>query len=285
MKSIGCNAGSHGVTANEVYDSKQGELHYSYELFHYNDSCVPIWTVNEQNGKHSGCMMWPGSNYAYHGQYCSHFRKLEENMSWVERMQIVISWIKHPRRPANLIMWYIEQPDSEGHAFSPSSQQMRNMIAQADHFVGDLQREIIRNGLADRVNLIIVSDHGMETVKISDVINLHDFLTPDTYKIVGTSPVLQVIPNEFHEKRVYDKLLSAAERPNSHFRIYTNKDVKKRWKVNNERRLGPILAVADPPYAFQDLTKLARWFEKTRNIPGMDNSFLFVFLISIAFDK
>lgn len=33
----------HGVTGNKLYDSKLGPLGYSYDLFHYNDSIIPIW--------------------------------------------------------------------------------------------------------------------------------------------------------------------------------------------------------------------------------------------------
>lgn len=33
----------HGVTANSIFDSKLGPLGYSYDLFHYDESIVPIW--------------------------------------------------------------------------------------------------------------------------------------------------------------------------------------------------------------------------------------------------
>lgn len=212
--------------------------------------------------------MYPGSDFPYHGRTCTHYQRLDEQMSWPTRMEIVFSWILDKDKPASLIMWYMEQPDSEGHAFSPSSQQERDMVLKVDSFVCELQQQVSRYGLDDRVNIIIVSDHGMETVCLRDVIDLREFMTPNTYKIVGTSPVLQVIPSPGYEKAVWNQLSTAADAPNSHFNVYNNDNVPLRWKVNNERRLGPILAVADLPYAFQDLLKLAKWFERTRNIPG-----------------
>lgn len=160
----------------------------------------------------------------------------------------------------------MEQPDSEGHAFSPSSDQERNMISQLDYFVGELERQIRRNGLANRVNIIILSDHGMTTVSIRDIIDLRKILREGTWESFGTSPVIQVIPQAGYEYEVWTTLSKAArDKP---FNVYTNNDVPPRWKVNNERRLGPILAVADPPYAFEDLLELAKWFQKTRQIPG-----------------
>lgn len=35
---------THGVMANQLYDNKlRRNIHYSYELFHFNDDVVPIW--------------------------------------------------------------------------------------------------------------------------------------------------------------------------------------------------------------------------------------------------
>lgn len=39
----GFYAFQHGVTANAIFDSKLGPLGYSYDLFHYDESIVPIW--------------------------------------------------------------------------------------------------------------------------------------------------------------------------------------------------------------------------------------------------
>lgn len=33
----------HGVLANKLYDSEHGKLKYSYELFHFSNSTIPIW--------------------------------------------------------------------------------------------------------------------------------------------------------------------------------------------------------------------------------------------------
>lgn len=245
----------------------QGELKYGYELFHSNVSCVPLWTVHELNEKHAGCMMWPGSDFPYRGRHCSHYQRLDEKMSWRRRTAKVMSWIKDIERPAKLIMWYMEQPDSDAHAYGPMSQPVKDMIAQVDRFVGELQREISRNDLDDRVNLIILSDHGMITVPLSNIIDLHQLLTPGTYKLVGTSPVIQVIPNEGQRDAIWQQLSTAAAAPDSHFDAYTNANVPERWHVHHNRRL-IIWAVAKLNYAFPDLLDLAKWFEINRNVSG-----------------
>lgn len=41
-----------------------------------------------------------------------------------------------------------------------------------------------------------------------------------------------------------------------------------RWHANNRRRLGPIVAVADVGYGFQDLMDYAKDYEKKYQIPS-----------------
>lgn len=66
---------------------------------------------------------------------------------------------------------------------------------------------------------------------------------------------------------VYAKLTKAAKE-NGHFKVYNQKNIPARWHVNNTRRLGPILVVADSGYGFQDLMANAIVYEKEYNIPS-----------------
>lgn len=269
---VGCNAGSHGVLGNELYDTAYGEVKYSYQLFHDNGPCTPIWTMNEMNEKISGCMMWPGSDFPYNGIHCTYFQKLDEKMSWTKRMEMVMKWILNDKKAAKLIMWYMEQPDSESHAYGTDSDEERDMIARLDHFIGQLQEEIRRNGLENCVNLIILSDHGMITVPLTNIIELDQRLTAGTYKFVGSSPVIQVIPNPGYEEQVWKELSAAAQANDSHFDAYNNDNVPEHWHVNNKRRI-VNWAVSKEGWAFPDLRDLAKWFYDTRNITGNQRYF------------
>lgn len=41
-----------------------------------------------------------------------------------------------------------------------------------------------------------------------------------------------------------------------------------RWHANNRRRLGPIIAIADVGYGFQDMMDSAKDYEKKYKIPS-----------------
>lgn len=74
-------------------------------------------------------MMWPGGEYAYQGKNITHFKSFDPQYDYIKRVDDVIillnayfhvysvlfqviSWITDPVKPANLVMFYIEQPDT-----------------------------------------------------------------------------------------------------------------------------------------------------------------------------
>lgn len=64
---------------------------------------------------------------------------------------------------------------------------------------------------------------------------------------------------------IYEVLAKAAK-VNTHFKVYNHDNILPRWHANNTQRLGPILAVADIGYAFQDMYTTAKWYEKVYNV-------------------
>lgn len=113
---------THGILGNEVYDKIKGKLNYGYDLFHLNQSVLPIWTINELAGGKSGCMMWPGSNYEYSGVNCSYSQIYSSKTPLTERVDTVIEWLTKEKDPPNLVMFYSEQPDKLAHIVGPNSE-------------------------------------------------------------------------------------------------------------------------------------------------------------------
>lgn len=127
----------------------------------------------------------------------------------------------------------------------------------------------------------------MNTVVPPDFIDLRKFVVNGTCEMYGTSPVIQVVPNDGDSKHVFEitwayinsdsKLgkedevftrLTKAAKENGHFKIYNEKNIPARWHANNTMRLGPIIAVADIGYGFQDLWDYAEYFKKKYGVPS-----------------
>lgn len=164
------------------------------------------------------------------------------------------------------------------------------MVARVDNITRYIQDKLIANNLKNRVNVIHLSDHGMIGVTPPKFIDLTKFIHKKYFKMYGSSPVIQIVPKKTSksksvlnynmysivyfnwniigmENEIFIKLTKAAEN-NGNFKMYNQNNLPERWHANN-RRLGPILAVADVEYGFQDLMDEAIKYEKLYNVTSM----------------
>lgn len=80
--------------------------------------------------------------------------------------------------------------------------QVTDTVAQLDILSGYLHQRIRDLGLAKRLNVIHLSDHGMSNVSPPNFIDLRPFLKAATYTTYGTSPILQIVPNNSGESLI-----------------------------------------------------------------------------------
>ncbi|XP_055586218.1 bis(5'-adenosyl)-triphosphatase ENPP4-like [Uranotaenia lowii] len=259
----------HGVMANGLYDHGQGQLEYSYELFHFNNDLVPIWILNQQAGAHSGCMMWPGSEFPYTKANitCSHVQPYNLTMPWNDRIDTVIRWIRDPQKPASLVMLYIEEPDYYGHIYSPDSDRVAQLIVKLNDLTRYLNDRIRQFGLENRVNVIHISDHGMDSLMPKNFINLTNYVPTDMkYDTYGSTPVLQIVPKVKQQTADLFRALKNGSEQSGKFDVYTFENLPPRWHFNNAARTGPITAVAKLGYGFDDMWKTVEYYRKTFNV-------------------
>ncbi|CRK99499.1 CLUMA_CG012818, isoform A [Clunio marinus] len=257
----------HGVMANSLYDfDLEKPLKYSFELFHFKSEIKPIWILNEMSGGRSGCMMWPGSDYEYDGVKCTHNLHYNITVNYTERVDIVFQWILNKESPANLIMFYIEEPDTHAHAFGPESDTITQLVSKLNTVTEYLYKKIKQHNLENRVNVVHLSDHGMDSLQLKNVIDLSKLIGNKKVNYYGTTPILQIVPEDIQDTNfIYDNLVKAAESQRT-FKVYLDSTLPERWHFYNKKRVGPITAVADLGYGFQDMYQSAEWYEKAYNI-------------------
>ncbi|XP_058063200.1 ectonucleotide pyrophosphatase/phosphodiesterase family member 5-like [Anopheles bellator] len=257
----------HGVLASNVYDLQRSSvLNYSYELFHYNTDILPIWSLNQYAGGHSGCMMWPGSDFGYgpSNLTCSHTQPFNLSLPWNDRLSIIFRWIRDAERPANLIMLYIEEPDYYGHIYGPESNRVAQLVVKLNDFTRLLHTQIAEQRLEDRVNVVHLSDHGMDTVMPKNFINLTAFVPAELkYDAYGNTPVLQIVPKVKQQTAdLYRALKNAADAEPGRFEVYTVENLPLRWRYNSSQRTGPITAVAQLGYGFDDMWDTVAYYKR-----------------------
>ncbi|CAH1964983.1 unnamed protein product [Acanthoscelides obtectus] len=135
----------------------------------------------------------------------------------------VISWITDRKKPANLVMFYIEQPDAYGHAVGTNAPLFKDMLRKLDNATKYLQDQLEAHHLADKVNVIQLSDHGMITITPQTFINITQYMKEGTYTWAGASPCIQITPQKGHEEEIYLALKDASIK-NGHFKVYKKQD-------------------------------------------------------------
>ncbi|MFZ5941067.1 MAG: ectonucleotide pyrophosphatase/phosphodiesterase [Bacteroidota bacterium] len=151
----------------------------------------PLWVTARKQGMITASYFWVGSEAAIEGLHPDYWKSYEESDQFTARVDTVIKWLSLPlnERP-RFITLYFQEPDATGHDFGPLSQETGAMVARLDSVIGYLRQEISRLPYGDRVNLIILADHGMGPISPEKYVNISAFLDKDrVVSLVGSNPV------------------------------------------------------------------------------------------------
>ncbi|CAN7989470.1 unnamed protein product [Ixodes hexagonus] len=190
---------SHGIMGNSMYDPALNEtfdLDNTDARWWDNGRVVPIWIANQLHdaSRRSGGMMWPGSDVKFRNGRAHRVQSYDPKVNFTARVDTVISWFLDPAEPTNCVLLYYEEPDETGHRFGPLSAETRARVEAVDALIGEMVHRLERAGLFNRLNLLLVSDHGMAPVPSANQIDMDDILGADAYSEYGTSPVWNLVP-------------------------------------------------------------------------------------------
>lgn len=144
--------------------------------------------------RHSGCMMWPGCDFPYQNRTPTYFQKYDSTIAWRDRIDTIVNWLVDKEKPINLLNTYFEQPDAYSHLYGPYSNQVEGKLKLVDDILAYFLDQMDKKGLKERINLIVLSDHGMVEIKTNEIINISSIIDSTTYIKCGDSPVLQILP-------------------------------------------------------------------------------------------
>ena len=87
-----------------------------------------------------------------------------------------------------MVCLYFNEPDHAGHVFGPNSIEVTNEIKSSDDILGYLLKSISKLDIFNKINIVIVSDHGMVDVSENRVINIDNLNLPGV--LDGKGPVV-----------------------------------------------------------------------------------------------
>ena len=197
----GCYVDKHKILGNE-FNTYLGK--YSYK----NKDTVqdakwygaePIWVTAEKNGITTATYFWVGSEAPIGGYYPTYYKEYQNGINPIDKVDQAIDWLKLPilDRP-RLVCLYFNEPDHAGHVFGSNSDEVNEKIKESDNILGYLLRSLTKLDIYTKINIVIVSDHGMVDVGDNRVINIDDINIPGV--IDGKGPIMSIINKELTNK-------------------------------------------------------------------------------------
>ncbi len=225
----------------------------------------PIWVTAEKQGCPTAPFFWPGSEAPIGGIHPAHVIAYDDAMPNSERVAKVLGWLSDAT-PVCFVTLYFNDVDNAGHHFGPESQQVKDAIRKVDGNIGELVAGLKQKGLWGKVNLIIVSDHGMAATPISQRIALDDYVEESSYEFIDGSPVFVLNATNGDNSALVAKLNQIP-----HLHAYLAKDVPARWHFSGNPRIGGVVAVAEEGWTFETRERMAHWRDAHLGNHGFEN--------------
>lgn len=234
----------HGITDNNLFDDARPGVKFSMgareqvqDRFWW-DAGVPIWVSAEVAGLRTAPMFWPGSEAAVRGVRPWRWMPYAEEQTNDQRIAQILAWLDLPpaERPVFLTL-YFETIDTTGHHAGPDSEALNAALAGVDGAMAGLVEGLKARGLYDRINIIVVSDHGMAATSPDRQIALDELFGADSFRWVTLGSMAGLVPADAGaERRI------VGEHPN--VTCWRKGELPARFAYGTHPRIPPVICVA-----------------------------------------
>lgn len=247
----------HGIVANTMWDDELGRFTLSLREAVQDARWwggEPIWVTAVQQGRRAASFFWPGSEAPIKGVWASHWMPYDDNFPFAARVDSVLAWLDQPAelRPVVATLYY-SIVDHAGHTYGPDAPQVDTALAVVDTMLARLSAGLHRRGLADEVNLIVLSDHGMTPTSRDRLIALDDYIDMDDVTVVDWTPVGAVDARPGRLDAVYAALVDA--HPN--LKVYRKGELPARYRFGTHPRVTDLVLIADDGWSITTRDRFA----------------------------
>lgn len=257
----------HGIVGNYLRDAELGDYHSKRngaEGRWYGGE--PIWATLQRQGGRGAALAWVGGQDPDDPRAPALMLAFDHDRSVRAHVDQVLAWLDLPARERpQLVMDYFQHYDVAAHADGPASPQAMRAKAELDAGVAQLVEGLRTRGLRDRVDLVVVSDHGMDEVPPAHVDVLDPRVPADAYDVVGTM-VIGVVPRPGRKAEV-----AALVGRHAHHACYAKDAMPARWHYGTHARVPPIVCVPDPGW-YLFAREPQRRPSRVRGEHGFDNA-------------
>ena len=244
----GLYAEHHGIVANAFYDPDRKAAYSFRDGKSVTDGTwyrgEPIWVTAETQGMVSACFFWPGSEAAIKGVRPTFWNTYDDSIPDEQRVRTILEWLRLPadRRP-HLMTLYFARLDVVSHRHALDAPAIGEAARSLDRTLGLLLDGIDALPIADRVYVLLTSDHGMVDTPAGQILPLGAVVDTSGLRVGYSGAVTGL-----HVEGGAAKAADLRDRINArltHGRAYLRAELPERYRYRADPRAGDVVIVMD----------------------------------------
>lgn len=256
---------NHGIIANNIYDPGSGSIFKLSKREEVQNpkwwGGEPIWVTAEKAGQKAGAFFFPGTETEIKGVLPTVWRNYDGSIPNRTRVKTLLSWFDRPaeERPT-FVTLYFSDVDDAGHWTSPLSGETGKAVRSVDKEIRYLYKGLQKRGIRDKVNVVIVSDHGMAKVRRENRIVLDTlFDTSDARHIFWVGELVQIFPKEGKTDAIYSSIASKLP---ATAQVYKRDELPERYHYSKHKSIAPILVLPKEGWVLRTQDRLKRDYDR-----------------------
>ncbi|MBQ9309658.1 MAG: alkaline phosphatase family protein [Bacteroidales bacterium] len=211
----------------------------------------PIWNTAQRQGVIAGVTYWVSSEFVIGGGQPRYYLPYADNelLSFENRVKRTAELLSLPEdeRP-RLVMLYFSEPDHTGHNYGPHHRNTAKEVRRMDKILGQLRNTLAKLPIADNIDLIVVSDHGMTDISPEKCVSADKYLRKEWMErcIYGTPTSI------FSKNEASRDSILAALRGVEHLHVWKKEEVPAELNYGTSERLGDIIVAPELGWRFSD---------------------------------
>ena len=245
---------NHGLVANDFPDPARDKWYSLKNRDAVEDrwfySGEPIWVTAETQDMVTASFFFVGTEAPIMGVSPTHWRSYDKKIIGDDRVDQVLAWLAEPveSRP-HLLTLYFENVDDNSHWYGPDSAENIAAISQVDDYIGRLLSGLEKLQHHDRVNIILISDHGQaayledpQSFILDEYVNLNDMA------IIEGGSYLFLHFDQENPARARD-IVDTINSHWNHGRAYLPADTPEQWHVDSNPRFPDVILMPETGFA------------------------------------
>ena len=209
---------------------------------------TPIWETADAHGLRTATMFWPGAEANIHDRHPDEWMPYDGKVTPDQRVDQVLAWLDQPaaQRPT-FITLYFDAVDHAGHKYGPDTPQVNDALRETDEAMTRLVQGLKQRGLFDKINMIVLADHGMASTPLPNSVLIDRLIPLDQVQTVAMGILAGFNPKDDSAKAVSDfaAIEHQLEQPQQHMQCWDKTRVPARLHYGSNPRVPQLLCLAN----------------------------------------